>query len=156
MIRITKETDYATLLLGHMAERPLGEVHTAREFAEWSGLSIPMVSKILRRLTRGELVRSHRGVGGGYSLTRPAAEIALADVVRAVEGPISIVQCGTSPGACEREAACPSRINWPRVSRKIEHALETIAITDLIGSSPGHDLLQVEPAARTAGARRPA
>jgi len=150
MIRISKETDYATMLLGYMAGRPLGEVRTAREFAEWSGLSIPMVSKILRLLTRGDLVDSHRGVGGGYSLKRPAAEIALADVVRAVEGPISIVQCGTAPGVCEHESMCPSRVNWPRVSRKIESALEEVAITELIGPHPCGGLLELGDAASPA------
>lgn len=132
MIRITKEADYGIMLLAHMADRPLGEVHTAREIAEWSGLPQPMVSKILQGLGREKLVRSHRGVSGGYSLDRPAEETSVADVIRAIEGPIRMVQCELDPGACEHESGCPTRINWNRISRTVESALEQVPISELV------------------------
>jgi len=136
MIRITKEADYAIMLLTHMAERALGEVHAAREISSWSGIPLPMVSKILRSLARGQLVRSHRGVSGGYSLRRSADEISVAEVIRAVEGPISMVQCGVEPGACEHEPLCPTRLNWARISRQVETALEQVPISEML---PGAD-----------------
>jgi len=132
MIRITKEADYAIMLLAHMAERPLGEVHAAREISNWSGIPLPMVSKILRSLARGELVRSHRGVSGGYSLDRSPADTSVAEVIRALEGPISMVQCGVDPGACEHESACPTRVNWARISRELELALERVPISEML------------------------
>ena len=76
MIRITKEADYAIMLLGSLAERPAGEVHTARQVAGWSFLPLPMVSKILRGLARGGILESHRGVSGGYSLERSPEALA--------------------------------------------------------------------------------
>lgn len=141
MIRITKEADYAIMLLAHMAERPLGEVHTARVISTWSGIPLPMVSKILRSLARGELVRSHRGVSGGYSLDRSPRETSVAEVIRALEGPISMVQCGVEPGACEHESLCPTRVNWARLSRELEQALERVPISEMLPRSLGGRLV---------------
>jgi FeS assembly SUF system regulator len=150
MIRITKEADYAIMLLARLAERPHGEVHAAREIASWSGLTLPMVSKILRTLAQGRILRSHRGVSGGYSLGRPAEETSVAEVIRALDGPISIVQCGAEPGACDREPVCPTRSNWALISRVLERALERVPISEMVGRSGTEELLTLsgEPATR--------
>ncbi|HXV77198.1 MAG TPA: Rrf2 family transcriptional regulator, partial [Candidatus Polarisedimenticolaceae bacterium] len=120
MLRITKEADYGIMLLVAMAERPSGEVQTAREVAERCGLPFPMVSKIMRSLARGEILVSRRGVSGGYSLDRPADTLTVAEIIRAIEGPISMVQCGVEPGVCDQEPVCPTRLNWARISREVE------------------------------------
>jgi FeS assembly SUF system regulator len=131
MLRITKETDYGIMLMAFIAERPAGEVHTAREIADRSGLPFPTVSKILRSLAGKNILTSHRGATGGYSLERPAAETSIAEIIRALQGPISMVQCGAKPGVCEKEDGCPTRANWTRVSREVERALESVPITDM-------------------------
>jgi Rrf2 family protein len=94
-----------------------------------------MVSKILRSLARGKILDSHRGVSGGYSLNREPSETSVAAVIRALEGPISMVQCGSDPGACDQEAVCPTRLNWARISVEVENALERVPISAMI--SPG-------------------
>jgi len=132
MIRITKEADYGIMLLAHLAERPLGEVHAAREIARWSGLSVPMASKILRTLAQGKIITSHRGVSGGYSLDRSPDQTSVAEVIRAMDGPISMVQCGAEPGACDQEPGCLTRNNWARISREVERALERVPISEMI------------------------
>ncbi len=137
MIRITKEADYGIMLLGALAARPSGEVHTARQVAGWSSLPLPMVSKILRGLARGGILKSHRGVSGGYSLDRPPEETSVAEVIRALEGPISMVQCGAEPGACEHESACPTRVNWARINEKVEQALERVPISEMVTRPSG-------------------
>jgi len=134
MLRITKQTDYGIMFLVRMASLPQGQVLSARDAAEWAGLSIPMASKILKRLARGSIVNSHRGVGGGYSLAGPAERTTLAAVIRALEGPISIVECGAEPGQCDQEPNCPVRVNWARVSREVERALERVPVTDMVTS----------------------
>ena len=151
MIRITKEADYGIMLLGYMAERPLGGIHTAREVAHWAGLPLPMVSKILRSLAHQRILTSHRGVSGGYSLDRPARETSVAQVIRAMEGPISIVQCGAEPGACDQEPLCPTRVNWARISRVVEQALERIPISEMIVRSTEARLLGVGDDGSTPG-----
>jgi FeS assembly SUF system regulator len=134
MLRITKETDYGLMLLARMAGLPPGQVLSAPEAAEWSGLPLPMVSKILKRLARSEIVTSSRGVAGGYRLTGPAQETSIADVIRALEGPIGFVECTTHPGVCEHEPRCPMRPNWSRINRELERTLERIPITAMIDS----------------------
>lgn len=133
MLRISKETDYGIMVLGYLATHPRGQIHTARRIADWSGLSVPMVSKILRSLARESIVASHRGASGGYSLEKPAHETSVAQVIRVLEGPISLVQCGSEPGVCERERGCPTRVNWNRISLEVEQALERIPITEMLG-----------------------
>ncbi|MDH3628591.1 MAG: SUF system Fe-S cluster assembly regulator [Acidobacteriota bacterium] len=132
MIRITKESDYAVMVLGHLAGHPPGVVYTAREIASWCGLTVPMVSKILRSLAKEKILTSHRGVSGGYALERSASETSVAEVVRAIEGPISMVQCGAEPGVCDQEARCPTRPNWGRISAEIERALEGVPISEMV------------------------
>jgi len=141
MIRITKEADYGIMLLAHLAERPAGQVHAAREISRWSGLSLPMVSKILRALAQGGIVTSHRGVSGGYSLDRSPEQTSVAQVIRALDGPISIVQCGVEPGACDQEPVCPTRSNWARISLEVERALERVPISDMVGRRDGSGLI---------------
>ncbi len=72
MLRITKQTDYGIVLLAHMAALPSDRLVSARDAADGTGISLPMVSKILKGLARNRIVRSRRGVGGGYRLARPA------------------------------------------------------------------------------------
>lgn len=147
MIRLTKEADYAIMLLGHIAAQPMGRVHTAREVAALSGLHLPMVSKILGSLTRGEILTGHRGVGGGYSLDTDPQQITVAQAIRAIEGPISMVQCGVEPGVCEHEPHCPTRINWSRVNHQIEQALDQVTISEMLVHATDTGLLEVQDAA---------
>ena len=133
MLRITKESDYAIMLLVHLSEAPTGQIVTAREIAERTGLPLPMVGKILRGLVREGVLSSHRGGAGGYSFDRSASDTSVAEVIRAVEGPISMVQCGAEPGACDQEPSCPTRPNWVQISRAIEATLEGIPISSMRG-----------------------
>jgi len=131
MLRITKETDYGILLLGKMNSDDSGEIHNARMLADASGISSAMVAKILHHLARGGILISTRGAGGGYRLERPADSISVAEVIRAIEGPISLVQCGSDPGACEHEQGCPTRVNWSRINHVVEDALERMPVSEM-------------------------
>jgi Rrf2 family protein len=111
-------------------------VLSARDAADWCGLSLPMASKILKALAREGIVNSHRGVSGGYSLACPPAETSLASVIRALEGPITMVDCGIGPGLCDQERMCPVRVNWSRINGVIERALEQMPIADMIAHEP--------------------
>lgn len=138
MLRITKQTDYGIMLLARMASYPPNHWMTARDASRWSGLSLPMVSKILKSLARGRILHSHRGAGGGYSLARTLHETTVADVVRALEGPISMVECWAHPGQCEQEPICPVRVNWTQINREVERALERVLISHMVtAASPG-------------------
>lgn len=132
MIRLTKVSDYGIVLLAYIANELPGERFNARSLAEETQIPAPMVSKILKALGRENLLHSHRGVKGGYTLARPAEEITVADVVRALEGPIAITECvdGDSSG-CSIELVCPVKTNWERINNAVIDSLENIKITEM-------------------------
>lgn len=131
MIRMTKQTDYGFVLLSHLAQAP-ERVVNAPDLAADTRLPVPMVSKILKLLARHALLRSHRGVKGGYSLARPAAEITAAQIVRALEGPVALTVCidGT-PGECDRESYCQVRGHWQAINVAVDAALGQITLEQL-------------------------
>ena len=116
MIRMTKQTDYGFVLLSELAAGP-DRVANAPELAQETRLPLPTVAKILKQLAKSGVVRSQRGVKGGYSLARPAREISAAEIVTALEGPVALTICidGT-PGECDREDFCGVRGHWQRRS----------------------------------------
>lgn len=147
MIRITKQTDYAILLLTYVAAQAPDQVHTSRSLAEWSRLSLPMVSKILKPLSRAGIMVSTRGVNGGYTLARPADRITVGQIIRAIEGPIGMTHCITEPGSCEQETFCPVKVNWARISQAVRDAVEDVPLSEMFGpeedeSSP--DLIAIQ------------
>ena len=130
MIRITKQTDYGIVLLTHLANHPERSFN-APELAAEAHLPLPMVSKILKLLTRDGLLVSHRGVKGGYGLARDAAEISMAAVIAALEGPIAITECIDTSGDCSHEQLCPVRSNWHRINQALRGALEEITLEEM-------------------------
>jgi FeS assembly SUF system regulator len=133
MIRITKQSDYGIVMLTYMASADPGHVHTARHLAGRSGLSLPMVSKILKPLARSGIINSHRGVKGGYTLARPAREITVGEIIAALEGPIGMTTCVAKPGSCEQEDLCPVKVNWEKISYAVRDALDEIPLSDMVG-----------------------
>jgi len=161
MIRITRQTDYGILLLSHMAAQPAHQIHTAKDAARWSSLPLPMVSKILKLLAREGVLASHRGVKGGYSLAESADRIPLTRVVEALEGPIALTECSSTPGRCEQEPCCPTRVNWQRISLAVRQALDRLVLSDMVAGVEASDLIQVQDTdtvaeASASGARRQA
>src|SRR5690349_10421903 len=110
MLRVSRLADYGTVVMASMARDP-GRVHSAAEVATRLGLTTPTVSKILKTLARSGLVSSSRGAHGGYRLPRDPAHITVAQIIGAMDGPIGMTECSTTPGVCTQEAACAVRAN---------------------------------------------
>ena len=131
MLRMTKQADYAIVLLTRMASHPEGRIN-ASEISDQTGLPQPIVSKILKLLARRELLISHRGAKGGYRLARPADRISVAQIIEAVEGPIAITECvDDTPGECVQEPVCPVRSNWNRINSAVRDALGRITLQEM-------------------------
>ncbi|HXQ31888.1 MAG TPA: SUF system Fe-S cluster assembly regulator [Steroidobacteraceae bacterium] len=130
MLRISKLTDYATVILAHLADNGAG-LRTAVELAEVSRIGVPTVSKVLQDLQRAGLVASTRGAHGGYALARPAGAISAADIIDAVEGPVGLTECSSHPGQCGIESSCRVGHSWQRVNLAIRLALADITLTQL-------------------------
>jgi len=132
MLRITKLTDYAVLVLSDMV-RAAGAARAARDIAERTRIPQPTVSKVLKLLTRSTLVESERGKNGGYRLARDAAGISVADIVDAVEGPIAVTECSAHQrGSCDLEGKCPTETNWIRINDAIRQALRGVTLADMV------------------------
>ncbi|MGB5296974.1 MAG: SUF system Fe-S cluster assembly regulator [Thermoanaerobaculia bacterium] len=139
MLRITKQSDYAIVLMTHIVSSEDRWLN-ASELATQAGLPQPIVSKILKFLTRGRLLESHRGVKGGYCLARSSSEITVAEIIEALEGPISVTECiEESPGECSQEAFCRVRGNWQRINHVLREALSEITLEEM--ARPGSDAL---------------
>jgi FeS assembly SUF system regulator len=116
------------------------------QLAQESRVPQPTVAKLLKQLAQAGIVVSQRGPAGGYALARAAEAITVADVIAALEGPISLTACvDGAEGHCEVERLCPMRGNWDRVNRAIRAALESVTLADMT-PTPMFDLAPGAPA----------
>ena len=134
MLRISKLTDYGTVVLAHLAANP-SSVCSAAEVAAETGLGVPTVSKLLKSLGRSGLVTSTRGANGGYQLARRPSEISAADIIDSLEGPVSITECSSSDSQCWHEGVCSVGSAWQRVNVAIRRALDDVSLRDLVRSN---------------------
>jgi FeS assembly SUF system regulator len=127
MIRVAKLTDYAILLLAHLArsDRTL----TAQELAQRSSVPLPTVSKLCKELSKVGLVTSHRGRRGGYGLARPPEQISVAEIVEALEGPIALTECSQDARSCGLSPTCLAKASWDPVSRAVHGALSNLPLS---------------------------
>jgi FeS assembly SUF system regulator len=136
VIRLSKLADYGIVMMTHMARHPERQ-HNAAEIASESHIPQPMASKILKALVRSGLLVSHRGAKGGYGLARAAGAITVADVIKALDGPIALTACiEDGPGECDIEWVCPARANWQRINDAIRHALDSITMAEMAQTVP--------------------
>jgi FeS assembly SUF system regulator len=131
MLRVSKLTDYATVILTHIAHQP-DELHTASDITQETSVALPTVSKVLKLLSKASILVSHRGSKGGYELANKPADINVAEVIVAIEGPISMTECVTDKGACEQESSCEIKGNWNLINRAVYTALEAVTLADLV------------------------
>lgn len=129
-MRISRLTDYGTVVLSHLARSEAALV-SASEVAAATGIGLPTVSKLLKALNRAGLVVSTRGAQGGYRLARAANRISAAEVIDALEGPVSITECSATDSHCDLESVCNVGGAWQRINVAIRRALDDISLADL-------------------------
>jgi len=132
MLRISKMTDYATVLLARLASVPDRQL-TAGQLSTLTRLTTPTVSKVMKLLHRRQLVSSTRGLHGGYRLARPAADITAAQILDALEGPMALIECAQRPHRCGIESTCGVGRAWQRVNLAIRRSLQEITLLELAG-----------------------
>jgi len=131
VLRISKLTDYGTVVLAHLADHDT-QVSSAADVATATGIGLPTVSKLLKALAKAELVNSTRGSHGGYKLARPAATISAAEVIDALEGPVSITECSSAESQCNFESVCSVGGAWQRINVAIRRSLDEVSLADLL------------------------
>jgi len=130
MLRISKLTDYGTLVMAFLASDALA-THTAKDIAQHTHLALPTVSKLLKLLAKGGLLQAHRGVKGGYSLAKPANKITLAQVISVLEGDFGLTECSHHSNLCSMEMHCAIRSNWRTISDVVRDALKGVSLADM-------------------------
>ncbi len=131
MFKVNRLTDYATVVLIDMASS--GAVRPTHTISENTGIPLPTVAKLMKNLVRAGLVRSHRGVNGGYSLNQAPDTVTVADVIEAIEGPIAITACvETSEEHCTYETLCPVQGKWNRVNDAVTDALREVTLGEMV------------------------
>src|ERR1700730_10587776 len=136
MLRLSKKADYALMAMKHLALRGDRGSSSAREIAEQYDIPIELMAKILQRLVRRGLLASHQGTRGGYQLARVPAQISVADVIQAIDGPVTVTACLTDDGACDQFAKCSVRDPLWRVRERIVAALDECTIAELASATP--------------------
>jgi FeS assembly SUF system regulator len=134
MLRISRLTDYGTVVLAYLAGDH-DSVCSAADVAAATGIAAPTVSKLLKSLAHADLVTSTRGANGGYQLARDPRLISAADVIDALEGPVSITECSSADSHCDYEHVCRVGSSWKRINIAIRHALDEVSLIDLLHSN---------------------
>ena len=135
MLRVTRLTDYATVVMTVLAARP-DAVMSAPELAERAGLEAPTVAKVLKPLAAAGLVAGFRGANGGYRLARPADAISLVEIVEAMEGPLAMTECSQSESHCGIAHQCGARANWRLINDVVADALRGFTLAQMIAPPP--------------------
>lgn len=134
MLRLNKLTDYAVVMLCHMG-MDNGYVYTVAKLAQGSGVPQPTAAKLMKQLLHSGLVSSQRGAAGGYVLMRPLTQIAISEVITAMEGPIALTACvDGAEDICTSMALCPIKGNWNKVNQAIKSALDSVSLADVTPS----------------------
>ena len=133
MLRLSKLTDYAVVVMVRLGQ--VSAVATSAGVASSTGVPEPTVAKVLKALCGAGLVQSQRGARGGYRLARPLAEVSLAEVIRAIDGPIALTACVDGGAGCEVEHLCAVRGRWDLVNEAIATAFRAISLSDLATAS---------------------
>ncbi len=147
MLRLSKKADYALLSMRHLAANADRGAVSARELAEAYGLPPELLAKVLQKLVRGQLLTSIQGIRGGYGLARPAAAISVADVINAVDGPLTVTACTEANHNCDQYSKCDIRDPLWQIKDRIVSALEATSIAGLA--------TELAPLSQTAARGRP-
>jgi Rrf2 family protein len=136
MLRLSKKADYALLAIRHLAAHVDGGAVSARELAETYDIPAELLAKVLQTLVRSRLLESHQGTRGGYGLGRPAAAMSVADVIQAIDGPLTVTACSDVDHSCDQFAKCNIRDPLWRIKDRIVSALAATSVADLASDMP--------------------
>ena len=131
MLKLTKKADYGLMALKYLAEHPETPALSAKDVADAYGIPAQLLAKILQRLTKTGLLRSHAGMNGGYALARDPRQISAFEVIHAIDGPLFLTSCTKGTKPCDLTPNCTIKEPLARVNETINGVLKSISIHDL-------------------------
>lgn len=133
MLKVSKLADYAIIILASLASHRNDEPKSVSIIAKESRLPEPTVSKVLKLLAKEEIVRSIRGMQGGYILVNAPENIKIIEIINAIEGPVALTACVEgAKQECDFELQCPIKGRWDQVNTAIKQALENVKLVDML------------------------
>lgn len=131
MLRLSKKADYALLSMRHLAAHADRGAMPARELAEEYAIPAELLAKVLQKMVRAGLLSSHQGIRGGYGLARPAGQISVADVLEAIDGPLTVTACSEDDHSCDQYSRCNIRDPLWRIKDRIVATLAATSVSEL-------------------------
>ena len=131
MLKLSKKVDYGLMSLMHLAQRTERHSWSAREIAENYDIPLELLAKILQKLVQKGLLVSHAGTHGGYSLSRPAGKISAAEVIEAIEGPLSLTNCVSDEGLCVQFEKCNVKSPLQRLNEVVAQRFRDLTIEEM-------------------------
>jgi Rrf2 family protein len=131
MLKLTKKADYGLMALKYLAEHPETPALSAKDVADAYGIPAQLLAKILQRLTKTGLLKSHAGMNGGYALARDPRHISAFEVIHAIDGPLFLTSCTKGTKPCDLTPNCTIKEPLARVNETIIGVLKSISIHDL-------------------------
>ena len=142
MFKLNRMTDYGVMITVHVCKGG-DNITTAPSLSLTTGLPLPTVSKILKKLAKKQIITSHRGVNGGYSRRRPLSQISVVEMIEALDGPVVLTACVEgAENSCNVESLCPVSGGWNRVNRAIRNTLKEISLEELCMSAKLPELVK--------------
>jgi len=133
-MKITQEADYGLRVVLHLCKLGYGEKVEARIISEKEGIPLRFLLKLLRKLILVDILRSYRGVKGGYAINKLPEQITLKDVIEAIDGPVCVNRCVIEPTFCNlnKTAVCVVHRAMTKVQKKLNAELESINFKQLV------------------------
>ena len=137
MLRLSKKADYALMAMKHLAIHSDASSASAREIAEAYDIPLELMAKVLQRLAKSGLVRSLQGTRGGYRLGRATAQISVADIIQAIDGPLTVTACSTESENCGQYSKCSVRDPLWKIKDRIVSALSDCTLQEIAADPIG-------------------
>ena len=131
-MKLSTRGRYGIQTMYDLAQNVVNGPQSIKAIAERGGMPEAYLEQLIAGLKRAELVSSTRGAQGGYMLARPASEITVGDVLRALEGNLSLVECLDGEDCCDRACACLSRIVWQKLRDGMTAIVDGITLQDMV------------------------
>ena len=134
MVRLSKKVEYGLIAIRHIAARPNGYVVTAREIADTYHVSYELLSKVLQKMAKANLIVSHQGVHGGYTLAQSPSDITVSRIINVIEGNVPMItQCMVEgPDSCGVFDVCTIKSPLNKVQANIERAFESMTLSEIV------------------------
>lgn len=136
MLRLSKRSDYALIAMRHLAVPRDRASVSARELAETYDIPVELLAKVLQKLVRAKLLTSHQGIRGGYDLARPSTAISVADIVSAIDGPLTMTACSEDDHSCDQYEKCNIRDPLWKLKDRIVASLVSCSLAELASDAP--------------------